>query len=60
MWGARGNAWLIGFEVGDLAVNDVHVALSALGELRIVRHENDRRTHPVDLLQQVHDLAGHQ
>jgi hypothetical protein len=47
-------------EVGDLPVHQVHVALRAARQLRVVRHEQDRRAHLVDLLEQVHHLARHE
>ena len=56
--GAR--ARLVGLEVRDLPVDQVHVALRAARELRVVRHEQDGRAHLVDLLEQVHHLARHQ
>ena len=34
--------------------------MRAARELRVVRDHDDRRAHLVDLLEQVHDLAGHQ
>ena len=47
-------------EVGDLAVDDVHVALRARGELRIVGDHHDGGALRVDLLEQLHHAARHQ
>ena len=50
----------VGLEIRDLAVDHLHVAVRAAGELRIVRDHDDGGAHLVDLLEQVHDLACHQ
>src|SRR6516225_6559972 len=51
---------LVGAEVRDLAVDQVHVALGAARELGVMGDEQDRGAHLVDLLEQVHHLARHQ
>jgi hypothetical protein len=44
---------------GDLSVGHVNLALGALCQLVVVRHQEDRCTGRVDRLQQVHNLRGH-
>src|SRR6516165_947100 len=51
---------LVGAEVRDLAVDQVHVALGAARELRVMGDQQDRGPHLVDLLEQVQHLARHQ
>ncbi len=50
----------VGFEVRDLAVDHLHVAMRAAREFRIVRDHDDGGAHLVDAFEQVHDLARHQ
>ncbi len=42
-----------------LAVDDVHLALRAGGQLRIMRHHHDGGPCAVQVLQQLHDGARH-
>src|SRR6185312_17071421 len=53
-------AWPLDHQIGYLSVDDVHVPVSAPRELRIVRDQNDRRAHVIDLLEQVHYLTRHE
>src|SRR4249919_1761634 len=46
-------------QVGGHAVDDVHVALRARGEFRVVGHHHDGGALAVDFLQQLHHPARH-
>src|SRR6185437_16172700 len=50
-------AWPLDHQIGYLSVDDVHVPVSAPRELRIVRDQNDRRAHVIDLLEQINDMG---
>src|SRR6185369_14914967 len=40
----------------DLPIDDVHLPVCFLRELRVVRHHENRRAARIDRLQQLHDL----
>src|SRR5690242_7819718 len=51
-------AWLLG-DVHGLAVDDVHAALRAQGQLRIVGDHHDGRAAAMDFFQQFHHATRH-
>ncbi|KAI1691052.1 hypothetical protein DdX_22143 [Ditylenchus destructor] len=55
----RGGQHRLAHQVGDLAVDDVHIALRAWGQFRVVGDHHDGGAGGVDLLQQFHHPARH-
>ena len=51
---------VIGVDNGVTPIDQMHVAMRATRELRVVRHEDDRRAHLIDLFEEFHHLARHQ